>query len=172
MYLFSQITVVLLTKITPFFWDHVTLWRWTEMVGNVWRQANHSLGREGERPHRRRAPAMWLIYALAVQAACWALPWPQSWDWGKGRCDLLLGNLLTSEGSWHLHTVPRNLRKLSEAQRMYDPGMISKCDQSLGLGHCTQMGMNATEQAPQCSSAAQPFPLTLARPWESQLPKC
>lgn len=148
-YLFSQITVVLLTKITPILLHHVTLWRWTEMAGDVWREADHSLGRERACLHRRRVPAMWLlIYAVGVQAACRVLPWPQSWEWGRGRCDLLLGNLLTSECSWHLHTVPRNLRKLPEAQRMYDPGMISKCDQSMGPGHCTHMGMNAPPRPP------------------------
>lgn len=50
--------------------------------------------------------------------------------------------------------------KLSEAQRLYDPGMINKCDQSMGPGHCTQMGMNVTTRPP----AAPPVLICTALP--------
>lgn len=169
-YLISQISVVLLTKITPdnFFAPCLVMMNRNDR-GHL--KGSKALpGQRGRTSARERLCGAAPHLCSRGPGSLWVLPWLQRWEWGRGRCDLLLGNLLTSECSLHLHTVPgtwENCQRPKGCMTLEWSANVTNGPRSLSTD-----GKERYYQAPPAPPVltCKPPPLP-SRPWR-QLPKC
>lgn len=124
-----------------------------EMIGNVWREANLLRWQKGRMPTSEKGPSKMQLLRELTDGLCnrglfTILPWPQSWEWDRGRWNLLLRNLLTS-----VFFAPTGCTKEPEKTVRGPKGVWPWLDQamwsvSVVLDTGTEMGMNSTTRPP------------------------
>lgn len=148
-----------------------------EMIGNVWREANSLHWQKGRMPISEKGPSKmqllreWMAYAAGVfSQSCHGLRAENETE-ADGTS---YSGIFWLQCSLHQQAAPKKLRKLSKAQRAYNPGWIRQCDQS--VWSWTQVQRREWTLLPghhllHQDSDAQPFPPTSLQNMKLQFPR-